>query len=225
MSRVFNSTKSTIKKIVNYNPFLDYRLKTKLKNAERKIFIDCGANTGQVFQNFYATREGFTFHLFEPQPELTQSLEELVEKTADPNVSFHNKAVWIRNEELEFYLATNWGPNHRGGSTLLHGQTNNESNVDYQKPVMVEAIDFTQWLTETIKIGPKDYIVIKMDIEGAEYDILEKMIAQDLLKYINELFVEFHFQMSEDKETAYSRHVSVIRSINQQKNLKLTKWH
>lgn len=38
----------------------------------------------------------------------------------------------------------------------------------------------------------QDFIVVKMDIEGAEYAVLRKMINDRSLEYINDLYVEFH---------------------------------
>ena len=37
-----------------------------------------------------------------------------------------------------------------------------------------------------------DYIVIKMDIEGAEYKVLPKMIEDGSIEYINSAYIEWH---------------------------------
>jgi len=44
-----------------------------------------------------------------------------------------------------------------------------------------------------------DYIICKMDIEGAEYPILEKMIEKNNLNYIKILYVEWHNRMLVNK--------------------------
>ena len=31
-----------------------------------------------------------------------------------------------------------------------------------------------------------------MDIEGAEYEVLKKMIGEDTINYVDKLYVEFH---------------------------------
>jgi hypothetical protein len=39
-----------------------------------------------------------------------------------------------------------------------------------------------------------DYIILKLDVEGAEYAILEKMVRERTIRRIAHLFVEWHWQ-------------------------------
>ena len=57
-------------------------------------------------------------------------------------------------------------------------------------------IDFSRWLSANFSI--RDYIIVKMDIEGAEYEVLEKMIRDGTLQMVNELYVEFHQHMNDN---------------------------
>ena len=47
-----------------------------------------------------------------------------------------------------------------------------------------------------------DFIVCKMDIEGAENDVLEKMISDGSIEYINILYLEPHNKDYKDKANA-----------------------
>jgi len=169
------------------------------RRASRKVFIDCGANTCTVLRSFIAKLPDFEFFAFEPQPELRDAGEEIARD--HPTVTFISKAVWIRDEDLEFFLATKWGPNHRGASTLLHGHAD-FAKIDYSTPLRVTAIDFSRWLGENFTAD--DYLIVKMDIEGAEYDVLEKMLADGTLSLVDELKVEFHQPMN--NEISEERH-------------------
>jgi len=193
--------------------------KRNYKKAQRRVFIDCGANTGAILEQFIAERKGFEFYAFEPQPELAQIVKDVVRKHPTVKIEFYPKAVWTENTTLNFYLATKWAENYRGGSTLLKGHTNNQCNIDYQHPISVDAIDFSKWIIS--HFNPNDYIVIKMDIEGGEYEVLEKMIATGALTYINELIVEFHYQMND--AISKERDDSLLKVLK--KNLKLTIWY
>ena len=53
----------------------------------------------------------------------------------------------------------------------------------------IPCIDFTEWFSQ---FKAEDEIVLKMNIEGAEFDILEKMIETGELKKVKRLFVEWH---------------------------------
>lgn len=193
-----------------------------MRRADRKIFIDCGANTGKVLETFIRNRQGYKFYAFEAQPELIATLEKVVAAHPEVPIELNNLAVWTENTKLDFYLATEWSENFRGGSTVLAGHKSNASRIDYDHPVKVDAIDFSRWFAETIKPTPQDYIAIKMDIEGAEYAVLEKLIREDSLQYVSELFVEFHHRMNDSIEE--QRHVDLMRKLKGASHLRLVQW-
>jgi FkbM family methyltransferase len=186
-----------------------------LRRAKRRVFIDCGANTCRGLRDFIGKHPDFEFFAFEPQPDLQHEIAEVVCEYPEVKVTFYGKAVWVADEVLNFFLATNWGPNHRGGSTLLKGHIHNEARVDYDHPLSVDAIDFSRWLSTNF--SERDYIVIKMDIEGAEYEVLEKMIRDGTLQMVNELYVEFHQHMNDNISS--ERHQHLTRVVRQTTHL------
>ena len=58
------------------------------------------------------------------------------------------------------------------------------------KPIKVPCVDFSKWILDTFKID--DYIILKINIEGAEYPVLNKMIKDGSIKYIDKLIIAFH---------------------------------
>ena len=68
---------------------------------------------------------------------------------------------------------------------------------DEENAVQIETFDFIKYL-----LSLKNYknIVIKFDIEGSEYDILEKMILnKNKIQNIKHMFIEFHSKYMEPK--------------------------
>ena len=65
--------------------------------------------------------------------------------------------------------------------------------------VFVDAIDFSKFLYE--HRDKYEEIYAKFDVEGAEFKIIDKLIQDDTLKYIDTLYMEphgrFFFQQSE----------------------------
>lgn len=55
-------------------------------------------------------------------------------------------------------------------------------------------LDFAKWMQETLKPSVEDFVVLKMDVEGAEWGILEHMEQTGVAQVIDELFVEIHYQ-------------------------------
>lgn len=151
----------------------------------RKVFLDCGANRCHATQIFL--NQGFTdweYHLFEPNKKLFAHYEELIKKYPQVNFNYYNKAVWIEDGEKEFYFS------RRGsaGSTIVKEKFSNK--VDFDNPTLVKTLDFSSWVKDNF--SPDDYIVLKVDIEGAEYEVLGKMVDDGTIDYIDEIIVEWH---------------------------------
>ena len=68
------------------------------------------------------------------------------------------------------------------------------------KKVLVETIDFCKWLEENIK--EDDYVMVTLDIEGSEYEVLQKMFKTRAMKYISKMYVEFHGNKMNNKDTS-----------------------
>lgn len=142
----------------------------------RKIFIDCGAYDGSSVRKFTSSFNEFEIFSFEPNPLLAYHHKNL-------NSTLIQSAVWINNEFLDFYIDEK---DFDGSSVYSH-----KLNIVGKKKIRVPAVDFSQWIRHEFK--QEDFIILKMDIEGAEYEVLYKMIKDKTIKYINELFIEFHW--------------------------------
>lgn len=185
----------------------------------RRVFVDCGSNTCKVLAERIERGWETEFFAFEPQPELAACVDEVRRRYPKTPIQFFNKAVWVRDGTADLYLATQWGPNHRGGSTLLEGHVKNASKVDYSRPIPVECMDFSGWVRRNFK--RRDHLVVKMDIEGAEYPVLEMMIADGTIDYVTELIVEFHWQMNET--VTQERHAALRAAL--EGRVIVSEWH
>lgn len=157
----------------------------------RKIFIDCGYSHGEATDLFFKKLgKDYEYFGFEANPYLYDRFA----KKHD-FVKLEKSAVWNKDDVIDFYVVTNdrngvWNP-FTGASSLIKEKSNWNSRVfKSQEVVKVNAIDFSRYILESFK--KEDYIVLKMDIEGGEYDVLEKMIKDKSLNYVNELYIEFH---------------------------------
>jgi len=154
----------------------------------KKVFIDCGANNGcsvRMFRGLYDKEEIYEIHSFEPNPVFDHWFDDL-------EVNLIKKAVWIRNEELTFYQIENLRDGMESGASTLNEKKAKSHNNVIVHELKVEAIDFSEWVFNNF--DPEDEIVLKMDIEGSEYEVLHKMIDDGTIKFINKLYIEFHWQ-------------------------------
>jgi FkbM family methyltransferase len=85
-----------------------------------------------------------------------------------------------------------------------NGRSINSSKINVcDKFKEVEAVDIVKWLKENI--NPNDYTIAVIDIEGAEYDVIDALERNNMLNWFNKLYIEFHgvkltgFDMSREK--------------------------
>jgi FkbM family methyltransferase len=159
----------------------------------RKIFIDCGAFNGDSLERFYKKEftkrsdvKEFEVYAFEPQSYCQQFWKSDTDK-----VHFYNEAVWVSDGEIECTINNNEGSNTDPDHVLYN---------TYEKE-KVKAVDISKFIKHNFE--PNDYIIFKMNIEGAEFRILDKLIKDGTYKMINEWFVMFHawlFSPEKDEE-------------------------
>ena len=145
---------------------------------KNRIFIDLGANKGSSIDWCEEHYENdCLIYAFEPNPVLFQNL---VSKYSD-RVMIFNYAAWTRNEKKKLRIAEN-----DISSTFY-------KHVSIVNAIFVNAIDFSTWLRDTMING--DVITLKMNIEGAEFPVLMKMIEDRTINLIGELYYQFHPNM------------------------------
>ena len=145
----------------------------------RKVFLDLGAHAGisvKKFREEYPNSDEYEIISFECNPRFTEVLQNT------DGITFHNKAVWIEDGTERFLFRT------LASSSLIYGKT--RGNLDFDNPILVESVDISKWIVENF--SKDDYIIMKMDIEGAEYEVLPKMIEDGSIDYVNIVYAEFH---------------------------------
>ncbi|MFH1550686.1 MAG: FkbM family methyltransferase [Planctomycetota bacterium] len=157
------------------------RLAGRLKPGD--IAIDCGANVGEVTALMAAG--GAAVYAFEPNPFAFALLKKRFDGA--PNVTCFNKGVWVRDETLKMYLHVRseedeikWST----GSSILPFK----GNVSPDRCLRIEVIDLAGFIRS---LGRK-VALLKIDIEGAECEVLERLIEEKLYSEVNLTLVETH---------------------------------
>jgi len=147
----------------------------------KKVFVDLGARGGDsatLFLEKYPNASQFELHFFECDPAYSLHLTAFTSK--QPNSYFHEEAAWIADTNMTFGIAGS-------GSSLLETALNDKQN----KFVVVKAIDLAAWLKKNFI--ESDFVLMKMDIEGAEFKIIPKLIDTEAYKLIDTLLLECHY--------------------------------
>lgn len=148
-----------------------------------EICIDCGANIGVVTAQM--VEAGAIVHAFEPNPFAFAELQNRF--GGNSAVHLYQKGVWHRPTTMKLFLHE-WSDQDEvkwsTGSSLLSFK----KNVREDKSVDVEIIDLVAFIRDLNQpVG-----VLKIDIEGAEVELLERIIADETYRVIRWILVETH---------------------------------
>mgnify|MGYP001177687425 CR=1 FL=1 len=155
-----------------------------------KVFIDAGANIGQSVKSFTDNfPDAKEYKIFSFEPASTERIKSRLKKVINKrkkqgyNIEYHKKAVWIYDGEVTFYEQDN------EGSTTEKTKNNITSKTRKTKEKKVECIDLAKFIDDL----PDDaYIILKLDIEGGEYKVIDHLDKQGALKKVSEVFIELH---------------------------------
>lgn len=152
------------------------------------IVLDCGANIGNVTMPLAAT--GAQVYAYEPDP---YAYDRIYKRTASlENVTLEHAAVGVENGTTHLMRPANFDDNPKGGSvksTVIKGGRNINENADSR--IEVKLIDLTETIQNLVDQHGR-IAFLKMDIEGAELEILEKMLEKDLFQHIGLTVAETH---------------------------------
>ena len=152
------------------------------------VVMDCGANVGAVTGPLAET--GATVHAFEPDPFAFAQLSARV--AGMQNVVLHHAAVCVTAGRVGLMRATNFEANRMAGSvksTVIPGG----HNIDQAEAnsIEVEQIALPDMIRD-IAAERGEVAFLKMDIEGAELDLLEHMQAEGLFELVRLTVAETH---------------------------------
>jgi FkbM family methyltransferase len=208
MKKLIQKTKSLIQKWLT--DLLFNRYLSDLKPGGTAI--DCGANVGDI--SLKLAKTGVEVYAFEPNPYAFEKLQNRLKGYS--NVTCLQKGVWDKNTVSSLFFhkeSTGDEAFWSFGSSLLR----DKNNVDKGRSVEVEIID----LTEFIENLGREIDLLKIDIEGAECELLEKFIEKKLYKKVRMTLVETHDSKIAGQKEKTDRIRKQIKE-NKIKNINLT---
>jgi len=155
-----------------------------IENNSIKTIIDVGGLIGSytlwAFEN-YPNANIFTY---EPNPDSYDFLLQNVETLRKTNrIKPYNLAVWDKNCEMKLHRSTK---KNTGGSSIIY-KPEWFPNVESLPSIEVSVISINEVLNSTGNIID----ILKLDCEGAEYDILYSLDSEKL-KSIKHIVMEYH---------------------------------
>ncbi|MGN6421390.1 MAG: FkbM family methyltransferase [Pseudobacter sp.] len=144
--------------------------------CDQPLILDCGSHFGMAIVYWKNLYPGAKIIAFEPDP---SNFEMLKSNTGSlGNIEYQNKAVWVHDGIIEFEDKGNWG------SKIVEGGSSES------KTIKVPCVKLSSFI-QNRKID-----FLKLDIEGAEYEVLKDIAP--LLSNVENLFLEYHGSVKEN---------------------------
>ena len=189
---------SNIAKIGKYS--VSYFNKIEFHNLKKEVFkdevyhldidkdktnefniIDVGAYIGLSILYFKSRYPNAHIIAFEPNPNVFPLLEENVEYNNIKNVQLHNIAIGENTKERKLYIESS------GFAAFSTASFKKDAWNGKQKsrPIIVKTEPLSKYINEKVDL-------LKIDVEGAEYEILKELNKSGSFSKIENLLVEYH---------------------------------
>jgi FkbM family methyltransferase len=135
---------------------------------DRPVIVDCGGNIGLSAIWFAQSYPGADITVYEPDASLCEILERNLSGARCTGVRVVNAAAWVSDGEIAF-----------------DATGDDSGKVDPSGKTRVRAVDLALALPERVDL-------LKLDIEGAEFEVLEHLLNTGSSARVNHTAVEFH---------------------------------
>jgi FkbM family methyltransferase len=168
---------------MNYEEFFIDRVYDNLDLDNCKTVLDIGANVG-LWTKYILSRNARKVYCFEPNKKALSHLKYGLRN--DNNATIIEKAVYKEDATLKFYINEE---NSLTSSVLP--ESGHSPSYDVDAISLENAINLT---------GEDKIDLVKIDIEGAEFDIIENL-SQGIFDRIDSFLIEYHdFYFTEGME-------------------------
>jgi len=184
----------------NYEPETIPAVASILLKNYNPVIIDVGANNGQWIMLFKSLNVNASIHCFEPFPELSDFICELVKRNSFKNVHISSKLVGE---------TAGIGKLHFADQSTDTASTVSDFQPNYNKTICVEKITIDDYVEEQ-KI--ERIHLIKIDVEGGELEVVKG--ARRVLEEMHpDLLLELLY--TEDKSHLYRQNkvVELLKSL------------
>ena len=183
---------------VMFNEIFGHEVYNFIADTEEPFIIDCGSNIGLALLYFKTRYPKAHIIGFEPGPETFPILEKNVTQNHLTNVRIENKAVSKENGFIPFFISKE-SPAIGGWSVegaREHGAYQEHSH-------QVEATPLSLYITQLVDL-------LKIDIEGAEDDVIEELTASGKLSMVKRIILEYHHHMIDVNEDRFARVLQIF---------------
>lgn len=164
----------------------EYQL-TQDEFKNNTVVIDGGAGYGE-FSIECALKGASKVYAFEPNPTLIPYLRE--NTSLFDSIQMIPKGVWVEDKDSFLYFRTTG----TASASINEIQFNPNSIVAKERiSVPVQLVDLGTTIDSVIEQNPGSQFALKLDIEGAEHQVIQYLSQTSRLNLLKKLWIEYHY--------------------------------
>lgn len=149
-------------------------------NTAKPRILDCGGNIGTSVIFFKMLYPGAVIDVFEPAPDSLELLNKNITSYGFQDVTVHAVAVGENDSEIDFFV------DDERPSSLEASACEERTNV---RKIAVPVKRLSQFIDGRVDL-------LKIDIEGSEWGVMQDLEASGAFKVIESIVVEYHHHLS-----------------------------
>lgn len=157
--------------------------------TSQAVIIDVGANVGTAALYFAALPQVVKIHAYEIFPQTAQLARENLEQNPHLACKIQLTALGLASHRGVHEL--DYNPIVKGHAGLFGILGNSSERLEYSKQT-VEVIDAAEAIAIARSEHPRHRLIVKLDCEGAEYSILERLRNSGSIRDIDAFVIEWH---------------------------------
>ncbi|TDX84620.1 FkbM family methyltransferase [Epilithonimonas xixisoli] len=162
---------------------------------ENSVVYSFGIGEDVSFDTEIIKKYNANVYGFDPTP---KSVKWISEQTLPEKFRFYDFGMSDKTGMATFYFPKN--PDFVSGSVVEQSNIDLENGIDVQLKTLDDTAHF---------LGHQKIDILKMDIEGSEYDVLENIVKSEI--FIGQILIEFHDRFFENGKEKTLRVLKILK--------------
>jgi len=186
--------------------------KRKMKKVSRKIFLDIGSHIGETLEEVIKPQHNCDLVFgFEP---ITECCDVINKNFINDKLIVNNFGLYKEDcEKIVYYNKSKfYGGNLDIGGSIYEDKIDRKPNPNDRDDKLCSFKDVGKWFKDNIT--KDDYVMVKINVEGAECDIIERLIESEEYDKIDRLLIDFDCRKIPSQKHRQQEVENLLTSLN-----------
>jgi FkbM family methyltransferase len=183
-----------------------------MNKMSRRIFLDVGSNIGQTIEEAIKPEHNFDLvFAFEPMQDCCDIINQ---NYISDRLVVNNFGLYSSDCDKTLYInhPSVYDGNLDIGGSIFSDKVDRVSNPSKRADKVCQFKDVAKWFKDNINEG--DYVIVKINAEGSECDIVERLVESGEYDKITRLLIDFDCQKVPSQQHRENEIKNLLNSLN-----------